>query len=434
MISHPNRVALQNEIHARPRPLLRTPCAISHVSMLRTQDAAAEHGEPQQGLRELCLPYGLAPPASGQGHFFGDFGRFRLKWEGHGEFDDFTVYRDLVALDTPFADPAIDALPAGWLDQLPGQLIAATHVLIVPNAPDWGHRERIAAALGAVDVVGADITDNSATVYTDLQLDARGFTRILIVNRSMNASQAGRQAQRLIEIEIYRMMAMLGFPVARQAAGELNEVDHRLGELIARLESAPPEEEPAMLREVTRLAAIAERIAAEAGFRIAASRAYHALVRQRGRDLREQRIAGLQMIVEFLDRRFGPAMAFCESVDRRISATSERIDRASNLLRTRVEIEREAQNQQLLAAMNRRARLQLHLQQTVEGFSVAAITYYAVGLLSLLYKGLEAMGLPIDHEIATGISVVPVLVLVAWGVRRIRVAIQRRSPGAGLID
>ena len=189
-----------------------------------------------------------------------------------------------------------------------------------------------------------------------------------------------------------------------------------------------------MLREVTRLAAIAERIAAEAGFRIAASRAYHALVRQRGRDLREQRIAGLQMIVEFLDRRFGPAMAYCESVDRRISATSERIDRASNLLRTRVEIEREAQNQQLLAAMNRRARLQLHLQQTVEGFSVAAITYYAVGLLSLLYKGLEALGLPIDHEIATGVSVVPVLVVVAWGVRRIRVAIQRRSPGVSLID
>ncbi len=434
MLSHPNRVALQNEIHARPRPQLRTPCAISHVSMLRVPDAAAEHGEPQQGLRELCLQYGLAPPASGQGHFFGDFGRFRLKWEGHGEFDDFTVYRDLVALEAPFADPALDALPAGWFDRLPGQMIAATHVVIVPDTPDWAHRERIAAALGAIDLVGSEITENTAAVYTDLQLDARGFTRLLIVNRGMDAAQTGRQAQRLIEIETYRMMAMLGFPVARQAAGELNEVDRRLGELIARLETAPPEEEPAMLREVTRLAAIAERIAAEAGFRIAASRAYHALVSQRGRDLRERRITGLQMIVEFLDRRFGPAMAFCESVDRRISATSERIDRASNLLRTRVEIEREAQNQQLLAAMNRRARLQLHLQQTVEGFSVAAITYYAVGLLSLLFKGLEAFGLPVDPELATGLSVVPVLLVVAWGVRRIRVAIQRRSPGASLVD
>jgi uncharacterized membrane-anchored protein len=187
-----------------------------------------------------------------------------------------------------------------------------------------------------------------------------------------------------------------------------------------------------MLREVTRLAAITERIAAEAGFRIAASRAYHALVEQRGRDLREERIAGLQRITEFLDRRFGPAMAFCESVDRRISATSERIDRASNLLRTRVEIEREAQNQQLLAAMNRRARLQLHLQQTVEGFSVAAITYYAVGLLAYLFKGLATAGLPINEDLATGLAVIPVVIAVAWGVRRIRRALQRRSPGEAI--
>lgn len=426
MNSHPDRVALQNEIHARPRPHLRTPCAVSHVAMLRDGTHPSDR---DSQLKDLCLQYGLAPPAGSQGHFFGDFGRFRLKWEGHGEFDDYTVYRDLVRPDAPFSEPAIDSLPVGWLDNLPGRLMAATHLVIVPDSPEWSHRELIAAALGAVDFVGAEISDGTGAAYSDLQLDSHGFTRFLIVNRTMSASQSGRQAQRLIEIETYRMMAMLGFPVARQAAEALNDVDRRLGELIGRLETAPPEEEPAMLREVTRLAAITERIAAEAGFRIAASRAYHALVQQRGRDLREQRIPGLQMVLEFLERRFGPAMAYCESVDRRISATSERIDRASNLLRTRVEIEREAQNQQLLGAMNRRARLQLHLQQTVEGFSVAAITYYAVGLLSLVFKGLAAAGLPIDQDLATGLAVLPVVLVVAWGVRRIRRAIQRRSTG-----
>ncbi|MEN9775405.1 MAG: hypothetical protein RL322_2475 [Pseudomonadota bacterium] len=430
MNSHPDRVALQNEIHARPRPHLRTPCAVTHVALLR--EAGTKSAGSFTDLNALCLQYGLAPPAPEQGHFFGDFGRFRIKWEGHGEFDDYTIYRDIVRLDAPFAEPAHDALPSGWLAALPGRLIAATQVVIVPESAEWLHRERIAAALGAVDVVGADISEGTGAVFTDLQLDAHGFTRLLIVNRTMSASQAGRQAQRLIEIETYRMMAMLGFPVARQAAGALNDVDRRLGELIVQLETAPPDEEPAMLREVTRLAAITERIAAEAGFRIAASRAYHALVEQRGRDLREERIAGLQRITEFLDRRFGPAMAFCESVDRRISATSERIDRASNLLRTRVEIEREAQNQQLLAAMNRRARLQLHLQQTVEGFSVAAITYYAVGLLAYLFKGLATAGLPINEDLATGLAVIPVVIAVAWGVRRIRRALQRRSPGEAI--
>jgi uncharacterized membrane-anchored protein len=292
--------------------------------MLRAESAGDASAPGQASpLALLCLQYGLSPPAAGQGHFFGDFGRFRLKWEGHGEFDDYTVYRDLVRADAPFDEPAISALPEGWLDGLPGRLITATHVVVVGDTAEWSVRERIASALGAVDIVGAEISEGTGTAYTDFQLDARGFTRFLLVNRAMSASQCGRQAQRLIEIETYRMMAMLGFPVARQAAHALNDVDRRLGELIGQLETAPPDKEPEMLREVTRLAAITERIAAEAGFRIAASRAYHALVEQRGRDLREQRIPGLQTLLEFLERRFGPAMAFCESVDRRISASSE---------------------------------------------------------------------------------------------------------------
>ncbi len=426
MTPHAERIALHNEIHARPRPRVASPCSVSHVALLRGNTGANDSAA-GQALQALCLQYGIAPPAEGQSHFFGDFGRFRLKWERHGEFDDYTVYRGLVRSDDPFAEPAISALPSGWLQSLSGELIAATHVVVVPDTPTWGHRERVAAALGAVDLVGADITDGAAAAFTDLHLDADGYTRFLIVNRTMNGSQTGRQVQRLIELEVYRMMAMLGFPVAQRAAAALNEVERSLGRLVNRLELAPANEEPEMLNEVTRLAALSERIAAEAGFRISASRAYHALVRRRSADLRENRVPGLQTITEFLERRFAPAMSFCESVDRRISATSERIDRASNLLRTRVEIEREGQNQQLLAAMNRRAKLQLHLQQTVEGFSVVAITYYAAGVLGYVFKAAADAGLPIDPDIAVGTAVLPLALFVALGVRRIRHSIQQRS-------
>lgn len=295
--------------------------------------------------------------------------------------------------DDPFGEPAIDALPAGWLAGVEGQLVAAVHVALVPDGPQWAHRDRIAAALGASDLIGADLTDGAAVLYTDLHLDPNGYTRFMLINRSMNASLAGRHLQRLLELEVYRMMAMLGFPVARGAAAELNELERGLGMLVSRLESAPAEEEPEMLNEVTRLAALAERIASETGFRTGASRAYHALVRQRLADLREQRVSGLETVTEFLERRFTPAMAFCESVDRRLAAAAERIDRASNLLRTRVEIEREAQNQLLLGAMNRRAKLQLRLQQTVEGLSVVAISYYAIAVLGYMFKGMETLGL-----------------------------------------
>ena len=416
MTPHPERIALHNEIHARPRPRVSSPCSVSHLALLRLPGSP---GAPV-ALKELCIQYGLAPPSDGQSHFFGDFSRFRLKWERHGEFDDYTVYRGLMRADDPFAEPAVDALPSGWLGQLEGQLVAAVHIALVPDGPHWAHRDRIAAALGASDLIGAQITDGAAAVYTDLHLDANGYTRFLLINQSMNASLAGRHLQRLIELEVYRMMAMLGFPVARHAGHELNELERSLGRLVGRLETAPADEEPEMLNEVTRLAALSERISAETGFRLGASRAYHALVRRRTDDLREQRLSGIETITEFLERRFTPAMAFCDSIDRRLTVASERIDRASNLLRTRVEIEREAQNQQVLGAMNRRAKLQLQLQQTVEGLSVVAITYYAVAVLGHVFKGIDSAGIPIDADLASGLSVLPVALFVFWAVRRIR--------------
>jgi uncharacterized membrane-anchored protein len=77
----------------------------------------------------------------------------------------------------------------------------------------------------------------------------------------------------------------------------------------------------------------------------------------------------------------------------RQDALSQRVSRMSNLLRTRVEIEQQQSSQALLATMNQRQDLQLKLQSTVEGLSVAAITYYIVGLVSYLAKGAQGPGL-----------------------------------------
>ncbi len=424
MITHPERDALQNEIHARPRQPVATPQRVSHIALLRPAHSARD--DPADPLVALCARAGVAPPASRDGHFFADFGAFRLKRERHGEFDDYTVYCDGGDALAPFAQPAIDALPADWLAALPGALIAALHVALLPAAePTPG---ALAAFVGG-ELCGASIADGAAAAYTDFRVDARGFTRVLVLDRALSATYAGRVVQRLIEVEVYRMMAMLAFPLARASAAELDRVEHSLGALVGRLESAPVEEEPQMLGEVSRLAATVERIASEVGFRFAAARAYHALVRQRGAELRQQRLPGLQTLTAFLERRFDPAMAFCDSVGRRVEALAERVARASALLRTRVDIERERHNQELLAAMNRRAQLQLHLQQTVEGLSVAAITYYATGLAAYLFKAMKTAGLPIEPDLATGLSIVPIAVAVALGVRHIREGIRRRLHG-----
>ena len=427
MIVHPDREALQNEIHARPRQPVATPQRVSHIALLRPSRSGREAAV--DPLLRLCEAAGVAAPAARDGHFFADFGAFRLKRERHGEFDDYTVYCDGGDPRAPFARPAIDALPGDWLDSLPGALIAAVHIALLPANEMPTDPVDAGAAFGTAELSGASIADGAAFALTDFRIDERGFTRVLVVDRSLSPNYAGRVVQRLIEVEVYRMMAMLAFPLARASATELDGVEASLGTLVGRLESAPVDEEPELLREVSRLAGTVERIAASVGFRFGAARAYHALVRQRGAELRQQRLSGLQTLTAFLERRFDPAMAFCESVGRRIETVAERIARASALLRTRVEIERERQNQRLLAAMNRRARLQLHLQQTVEGLSVAAITYYGAGIAGYLFKAMKSLGWPVDPDLATGLSIVPIAIAVALGVRHIREGIRRRLGG-----
>ncbi|MCC7061002.1 MAG: DUF3422 domain-containing protein [Burkholderiaceae bacterium] len=423
---------MQNEIHARPRQLVTTPQRVSHIALLRSPGGEHSREDP---LAVLCGRAGIAAPGPRDDHFLADFGDYRLKRERHGEFDGYTVYRDGCDAREPFAQRAIDALPPSWLETLPGSLIAAVHIAILRGA-GAGHQagdtsaddERRLAGAGLRDreLCGCAIGDGLARAFTDFHLAPDGFTRIVVVNDALSPAHTGRQVQRLIEIEVYRMMAMLAFPLARSSAVELDAIEASLGALVARMESAPVTQEPALLREITRLAATAERIDAATGFRFGAARAYHSLVRQRGVELREQRLPGMQTLTAFLERRFDPAMAFCDSVGRRSAKIAERIARASALLRTRVEIERERHNQQLLAAMNRRARLQLNLQQTVEGLSVAAITYYVTGLAGYGFKAVKAAGWHIDTDLATGLSVLPIAIVVALAVRHIREGVKRR--------
>lgn len=47
-------------------------------------------------------------------------------------------------------------------------------------------------------------------------------------------------------------------------------------------------------------------------------------------------------------RRLAPAMQTCRPVDRRIQALAERVTRAANLLRTRVDVSMEGQTKDLL--------------------------------------------------------------------------------------
>ena len=178
--------------------------------------------------------------------------------------------------------------------------------------------------------------------------------------------------------------------------------------------------ESELLIQLMQLSAEIERLNSQHSYRFSASRAYFALIRSRLTELREERVEGYQTIQEFLDRRLAPAMRTCESVEDRMASMSRRATRAANLLRTRVDFKLERQNQGLLTSMDRRAKMQLRLQQTVEGLSVAAITYYAVGLVGYAAKALMEFGLPVYPPLVQGIAV-PVIAIGVWfGLRQAR--------------
>ena len=174
-----------------------------------------------------------------------------------------------------------------------------------------------------------------------------------------------------------------------------------------------------LLDELTNLAAEVENYISSNHFRFAAASAYYKLVGQRLDDLREVRIQGIQTLGEFIKRRLEPAINTCESVSYRFTLLSERVSNASQLLRTRVDIVIERQNQGLLSSMNLRAKMQLRMQQMVEGISMVAITYYAASIVGKFAEALHAYGIKINPELVEGVSIPFILIIIALNTQRI---------------
>lgn len=418
--SHPQRAILNYELHARPFEALRAPQRASYLALLSADAAKPRERECVAGL---CRHYGFAPPSPEANHLSIDLGPFRLKWERHTEFTSYT-FLEQGDLADPFDDPPIHRVPADWLKSLPGEAIVAAHAALRPP-----RSEQIGVYFAASPLVGSRVGDGAGAAYTDFRLHADGFSRFLIVDSSMSPTQAGRMMQRLLEIETYVMAALLAFPVARAVMPALSQADAELVAITSAMSREGGEDE-AMLERLSRLAAGIEDTISSTHYRFSAARAYYALVERRIAELRELRIEGTPTFREFTERRLAPAMDTCEAVARRQGEISQRVARASELLRTRVDVKRERQNQELLASMDRRARLQLRLQETVEGLSVAAITYYGAGLVGYLAKGFLAAGLKVDPDLAVAVSIPVIALLVALGVRHIRKSVRRGyAPG-----
>ena len=417
---HPLRYPLTNELHARPFPSLEAPCTAVFLAIKEPLDAAnRDRSRDRAHLIDLLDRNGTPHPQPEATHFSGPIGRHELKWESHTEFVTFSAFSPGVSA-RPFDPEEMRVFPDSWLATAPGKRLVSLliRVEVMPedeeevtsHLEDWFVPESLACSR---------VVDGAAIIAGDFRIDPAGQMRFAVfVRPGTGARRVGRIVQRLWEIETYRAMSMLGLMRARRMSARLNEIDPKLSALVSGLDSAGQSPE-ATLHELLAISAELESQAVQVSFRFGATAAYEAIVNQRIEALREIRIQGRQTFGEFMMRRYDPAMRTVKSAEARLRSMAERAQRAAELLRTRVDVERSAQNQKLLESMDKRADLQLRLQRTVEGLSVVAISYYAVNLATYaLYPFAERLS--ISKGVATAVAT-PVVILLVWAaVRRIR--------------
>jgi len=376
-------------------------------------------------IQELCGHFAVAVPSKISTHLIIDFEIFKLKWERHTEFSSYTFIREGIGKE-PYKETALAVVPKGWLKSMPGEMLVGVHLSVMNSNDEKDYdSDEILEIFGSHSIVGGKMSNGSATAWTDFRVHSDGFSRILIKNLSMKSHQTGRLLQRLWEIETYRMMSLLAMPLIRDLGDATRTIELKLSENVSKMINMHnSEEEQSLLETLTRLAANVEHLSAETSFRFNASKAYYALVLKRVENLKETNVVGIHRISNFLDRRLSPAMRTIESMDDRISILSRRVNRATNLLQTRINTTLQVQNKELLDSMDQRARFQLRLQETVEGLSVVAISYYALGIINVMLEPIVDYIPDFNITLTTALCAPIVITAVFFSIRRIRKSIK----------
>jgi uncharacterized membrane-anchored protein len=412
---HTLRAAVLGEVHARPFTAVETPRRVLHFAF-DTAGGAAQRD--RTALVDFCARRELEPLKAGAKQHRVTLGGATLRWEQHSEFTTYTWELPSESL-VPFHPAAASlASPMASLPQ-PGPLLVALDLHLL--AGNKKKKMAIEKLFDRASLAVAENSDGTALYATDFRADPSGFVRVLVLDCGLGPERAGAVVQRLIELETYRTLALLGLPEAQRLMPSINRIERRLAEVTDEMRHAGKLiDNQRLLEELTELAAELEAGAAASLFRFGASRAYHEIVQLRLATIGERKVEGLPTWSSFLARRMSPAMRTCATTEARQADLSEKLARAANLLRTRVDVELERQNRDLLKSMNDRTRMQLRLQTTVEGLSVAAVSYYVVGLFGYLMKGLHDEGVPVDISLATALFVPVAVLCIWWLVRRIR--------------
>ena len=403
------------ELHSRYFPRISVPSRVSNLAL--------SHGNrPVEAelalLQELARILDVAGPEPKAVSYHLKSKHFSIRWERHTEFSVYTVIAP--GLEQPFfAETAIQLLPKRWLEKLTGEVRSAMHIEIRAFPEPLPNIYTLRQLFGGHYLIAGQMQNGESQLWTALRTYQDGFSRALIFTHGNSERKMGRLLRSFLELETYSNMALLGLPIAKEIIPQVQAMETQLTALTDRVTDLKGlDDEKAILADLCELSAHIERTMANTTSRFAATSAYYELVMARIKDLNEEPVDSLRTIAKFMDRRLKPAVKTCESGRARLADMATRVNRASALLRTRVELAIQVQNQQLLQSMDKRSKLSLYVQRSVEGLSVIVIGYYIVALCRYLLGAVPDGWLPVNEDVVTAILVPVVLLSVGLGLRR----------------
>lgn len=419
--NHPQRDMAEKELQQRFFPALAAPCSICHFML--TVNAASRDAE-FAALSRL---------ASAQGRAFQEtdtdltlsFDAILLRYERHSEFSTYSFIRQGIAAE--FSEPQHFLPFNDFFQQLPGQLFRVVQLniltasLLQPNQEIDNLWQRFFAS---EHCISSQVANKQAQVWTDFRKHPEGGGRMLLLDFGLSPSALARLVQQLFDLGNYRKLSLLSWPLVRQSLSRLHQLEQQLSDVTQRIEQQQGSDEQ-LLREISQMTAQTEHLIANNSARIEASAAYYQLTLDRLKSLRETSVDGMMSLQDFSERRLTPAFRTAQSVLSRQLSLSNRLGRSTELLRTRINLQLERQNTELLASMEQRARLQLSLQTAVERLSVVALSYYAVQLVDKALYSIHGWFEQFPLQLMQTLSLPAVIVLVAWLLYRLRRAHQQ---------
>ncbi len=378
-----------------------------------------ELGKAQNFLKALCVGLEIPCQLSSEREFQSQTEDLSFKWERHTEFQSFTFY--VPNRSQNFEINALRTLPQSWLNEIEKALIVSLHIKIDPVNKRILDNPVCPMGFDISPVAGGSVCDHHAAIWSDFRLYQDGFSRIIIQDSGLGPFRLGRLAQRLIDLETYRILALFGFRTTHHTNEKIAEFEAELLEIInaQAIETDNIQDQDA-LNALLKLASKIENLVTKDCNRYDATKAYAQIVYKRLDELNEQRIQGAQRLSNFLRRRFIPAMNTCVATSVRLEKLERRITRTASLMRTKIDVEVQQQNCLLLDSMNKRSITQIKLQQTVETLSIFAISYYAIGVFSVFANLVHELGVNVKPEILTGLTAPIIITSIFFAARSIR--------------